>query len=139
MFKSIKSKTKFNITILPIKINGFTLIELLVVMAVIGILAAIITPNYIDYVENSREISLKYNLKGLREALDLHYRDKGFYPKKLEDLVTEKYLRAIPIDPITQTKESWVLIKNPTIDKEIFDIKSGAEGNSKNGVPYKDW
>jgi len=119
---------------------GFTLIELLVVLAVLAILAGITAPLYLERVDDAREITLKHNLVGLRQAIDQFYRDKGRYPKTLEELVQTRYVRSVPEDPITGRRDSWVLVPAREGDAEaVFDIKSGAAGRAKDGSAYAQW
>jgi general secretion pathway protein G len=120
--------------------RGFTLIELLVVMAIIGILLTIAVPRYFHSVEKSKEAVLHQNLALTRQALDKYFGDSGKYPESLEDLVTKKYLRSIPYDPITESSISWLIIapENPE-NGAVYDIKSGAQGKSLDGTEYKDW
>lgn len=117
--------------------RGFTLIELLVVMAIVATLLTIAVPRYFGSLAHSREVALKENLKVLRLSLDKFAGDKGRFPESLDELVFEKYLRAVPLDPVTESALTWV----PVIDSAgaghgIVDVKSGAPGLSKEGVPY---
>jgi general secretion pathway protein G len=118
--------------------RGFTLIELLVVLALIAILAAIVTPQYFDRVNDARETVLKQNLIETRKIIDQFYRDKQRYPLKLAELVEARYLRGIPFDPITQSTDTWILIK-PENAEGVIDLRSGAIGNAKDGSPYATW
>jgi len=120
--------------------KGFTLIELLVVMAIIATLLTIVVPKYFDSVEKSREAVLRQNLALTREALDKFYGDNNKYPDSLEDLVSKKYLRSLPADPFTGNATAWLLVPPASSEKGgIFDIKSGAPGNARDGSEYKDW
>lgn len=120
--------------------RGFTLIELLVVLAVLAILAGLIAPHYIDRVDDARETVLRQNLVGLRVAIDQYHRDKGRYPATLQDLVTQRYIRAIPQDPVTGRVDSWQLIPPPAgADNVVFDVRSGATGRGKDGTDYAAW
>ena len=120
--------------------EGFTLIELLVVLAIISTLLTLAVPRYFSSVQRSKEVVMKENLWIMRDALDKHFGDVGRYPDQLQDLATKKYLRAIPIDPFTETATSWRVI--PPDDPEkggVYDVKSGAEGVATGGGSYSDW
>lgn len=117
--------------------RGFTLIELLVVMSIIALLLTIALPRYFGSLDKSKEVALKENLQVLRVTLDKFYADTGHYPDTLEELVEKKYLRSIPVDPITELSSSWVLISEQDADKQgIADIKSGAPGVAIDGKPF---
>lgn len=122
------------------KINGFTLIELLVVMAIIATLLSLTTPRYFHSVDKSKEAALLADLSGMREAIDRYYGDYGKYPESLNDLVSKKYLRNLPPDPITGSNQTWIVIP-PVESKQggVYDIKSGAAGNAEDGTAYKQW
>ena len=120
--------------------SGFTLIELLVVMAIIAILVSIAAPRYFNSVEKSKEVVLKQDLSTLRDAIDKYYGDTGKYPDTLDDLVTKKYLRKLPVDPITDSADTWVVVPPDDADKGgVFDLHSGASGNGRDGTPYSAW
>ena len=120
--------------------GGFTLIELLVVMAIIGTLLTIAAPRYFHSLDKSREAVLHQNLELTRQALDKYFGDNGRYPDALEDLVTRKYLRSLPYDPVAESNSAWVIVAPDNIEKgAVFDIKSGATGNALDGSEYRDW
>lgn len=120
--------------------NGFTLIELLVAMTIIALLLSIVAPRYFHSVTKAEEAVLKEDLHLMRDALDKYHADTGKYPDTLNDLVNKKYLRKIPVDPVTQSDTSWILIPPANSEKgAIFDIKSGAQGNARDGSTYSDW
>ncbi len=120
--------------------GGFTLIELLVVMAIIATLASIAAPRYFSSLENSREVALRSNLKAMREAIDQFYQDTGKWPASLEDLVKNRYLREIPVDPVAGDANSWAPVKQTaTTIAGIRDIRSGAQGTPRDGTRYEDW
>ncbi len=120
--------------------GGFTLIELLVVMAIIATLLSIAAPRYFNSVEKSKEAVLHQNLAVTREALDKYYGDNGRYPETLDDLVSKKYLRSLPSDPITGNSTAWLIVPPDTTEKGgVFDIRSGAPGKARDGSEYKDW
>jgi general secretion pathway protein G len=120
--------------------RGFTLIELLVVMAILGTLLSIAVPRYYDSLKRAEEATLKQNLSLMREALDKHYADTGRYPNTLEELVSRRYLRRIPPDPITGTADTWTTV--PPSDPEsgrVYDVRSGAPGNARDGSAFEQW
>lgn len=120
--------------------RGFTLIELLVVLTVLAVLAAIVAPNYLERIDDARETVLRKNLVGLREALDQFFRDKGRYPKDLNELVEQRYIRAVPEDPITGRKDSWVLVPSKSGQAGgVFDVKSGSAASARDGTPFAQW
>ena len=121
--------------------KGFTLVELLVVMAIISLLLTIAAPRYFHSVQRSREAVLREDLHLMRDAVDKYYADTGKYPPSLEDLVTKKYLRRIPADPITDSASTWVIVNPPDKPeaKVVYDVRSGAPGNSLDGKPYAEF
>ena len=120
--------------------KGFTLIELLVVMAIIATLMTIAVPRYFSSLENSRETALRQSLSVLREALDHYYGDTGRYPESLEDMVTHRYLRSLPQDPITGRRDLWVIVPPPEgVQGSVADIKSGATGRARDGSLFGQW
>jgi general secretion pathway protein G len=119
---------------------GFTLVELLVVIAIVGTLLTIAVPRYFASVERSKEAVLKENLAVMRDALQKYYGDKGKYPDKLEELAAAKYLRRIPIDPMTSSSETWVIVPPKDSDKgAVYDVHSGAPGKGLDGTAYAEW
>jgi general secretion pathway protein G len=120
--------------------RAFTLIELLVVMAIIATLLTMAVPRYFGSLEKAKEAVLKEDLVALRDALDKHFSDTGMYPSNLEDLVLRKYLRSIPVDPITESASSWIIV--PPNDQRkggVYNVRSGAEGRARDGSSYMDW
>lgn len=122
---------------------GFTLIELMVVMVIIVLLASVGIAIYGNSVKNARETVLKTDLVEMRKAIDAYYADKQKYPPTLETLVSEKYLRAVPVDPITnaadwQTTMSERDPANPSAEPGISEVKSNASGSSIDGKPYSE-
>jgi len=119
---------------------GFTLIELLVALAIIALLLSIVTPRYINTVGRAEEAVLKENLVLLRDAIDKHYADTGKYPAALDDLVTKRYLRSVPADPVARSAQTWVIV--PPADPAkgaVYDVRSGASGQGRDGRPYAQW
>jgi general secretion pathway protein G len=117
--------------------RGFTLIELLVVLSIIALLLSIAMPRYFASIDKSREQVLKENLSILRQSIDRFNADKGHYPATLDELVTEKYLKSVPVDPVTESAQSWKPIAGEGADQQgIVDVYSGASGNSRDGTPF---
>ena len=120
--------------------RGFTLIELLVVMAIIATLLTIAVPRYFRSLQRSREAVLKQDLTTLRESIDKFYGDTGKYPQTLAVLVERRYLRSMPVDPIVKAADKWIVVNSDDPeDNGVKDVKSGADGQGENGVPYADW
>ena len=119
--------------------GGFTLIELVIVMAIIALLLTLAAPRYFKSLERSKETVLRSNLASMRDALDKFYSDTGKYPETLQVLVDKKYLRSMPVDPITESATTWVSVPPDQPEKGgVFDVRSGAEGSTADGVPYKE-
>ena len=123
-----------------IRKSGFTLIELMVTLSIIALLVSIVAPHYTGRVLRSEETVLRENLLLLRDALDKHYTDAGRYPDALPELVSKRYLRAIPRDPFTQKADTWIVV--PPADREkggVYDVHSAAPGVGSDGKPYVQW
>jgi general secretion pathway protein G len=119
--------------------RGFTLVELMVVLTIIGLLLSIVVPSYMGRAHRAEEAVLQQNLALMRDALDKHFADAGKYPRTLDELVTKRYLRSIPKDPLTQAP-SWSVV--PPTDPQkggVFDVHSTAKGTGSNGTPYASW
>ncbi|OGS97059.1 MAG: type II secretion system protein G [Gallionellales bacterium RBG_16_56_9] len=121
-------------------VRGFTMIELLVVLAILSLLLTLATPKYFSGVDRAKETVLKHDLAAAREAIDKFYGDQARYPGTLEELVERKYLRAVPVDPITESAETWIIVP-PAGDLPggVYDLHSGAPGNAMDGTFYGDW
>jgi general secretion pathway protein G len=117
----------------------------MIVMAIIAILMAVALPIYTRSIIRSKESVLKNNLYTLRTVIDEYTYDKQKAPQTLQDLVSDGYLRQVPIDPMTGSADSWRLImedQSNTVSQTqpgIFDVRSGAEGTSLEGTPYAEW
>ena len=119
---------------------GFTLIELLVVLAIVALLLTLAVPRYLPRIDGARETILLDNLRNTREVIDQYYSDTGRYPDSLEQLVEKKYLRNVPVDPVTESSATWILVPPEDGTKgAVYSIKSGAPGNDRSGKPYLDW
>lgn len=120
-----------------LRCGGFTLIELLVVMAIIATLLTIATPRYFSHLDRAREAALRETLFVMRDAIDKFHVDTGRYPTELDELVIRRYLRKLPLDPISESTDTWVLVSPPSEGATgVWDIRSGAGGE---GRPYVDW
>jgi general secretion pathway protein G len=124
------------------KRRGFTLIELLVVMAIIATLLSIAVPRYFSHLDRTREAALRETLFVVRDAIDKFHADTGHYPAELNELVTKRYLRKLPIDPVSESTETWVIVPPPAESASsseatgVWDIQSGAGGEER---PYASW
>ena len=119
--------------------RGFTLIELLVVLSIVALLLTLAVPRYFPTIDSAKETILADNLRNTREVIDQFYADRGRYPDSLEQLVEKKYLRGLPIDPITGSTETWLITPPEDASKgSLYGIRSGAPGNSRSGKPYSE-
>lgn len=121
------------------------MIEILVVITLIVILSSMGMVQYKNSVTAAKEAVLKENLFRMRDAIDQYYADKTKYPAGLTDLVSEGYLREIPEDPMTRSKDTWQTTNaepdanNPASTVGIYDVKSGSEDTAINGTHYSEW
>src|SRR5579863_1031307 len=124
---------------------GFTLVELMIVMAIIGVLTAVAIPSYLGAVRQAREAVLKEDLHVLRAAIDSYTADKQKAPQSLDDLVSEGYMKSIPVDPMTRAADTWVTDTSDSLhsmdqtDPGIDDVHSGAQDQGTDGRPYSEW
>lgn len=131
--------------LLPRHSRGFTLIELMVVMALISILAGMAVVQYRNSIVRAKESVLKTDLFRMRDAIDQYYADKAKYPASLDTLVSDGYLREVPKDPFTESKETWQTIpaepdpNDTSAEVGIYDVKSGSEATSLEGTKYNEW
>jgi len=119
--------------------NGFTLIELLVVLAIVALLLSLAAPKYFQSVDASKQIVLIDNLRITRETIDKFYADTTRYPESLQELVEKRYLKKLPMDPITDSDQTWILVPpDDGVSGKIYNIYSGAAGRNRNGQLYSD-
>src|SRR5689334_16375492 len=122
--------------------SGFTLMEMMIVMTLIVILAGIGLSVYGNSVQRSKEAVLKEDLFQMRDAIDQYYADKNKYPASLDDLVSEKYMRSVPVDPFTTSADSWQTTmsepdpSNPSLQSGISNVKSGSDQTGLDGSRY---
>ena len=120
--------------------KGFTLIELLVVLAVVATLLTLAVPRYYSSIDRSKEAVLKENLYQVRDAIGKYYADRGKYPESLAALATDKYLRKLPLDPITDSDATWIVVPPEDPQKGgVFDVRSGAQGKGLDGTEFSTW
>lgn len=121
------------------RLGGFTLIELLVVFTVIALLLTIAVPRYFGSIDKSKEAVLRENLNQMRDAISRYYADKGKYPESLESLASDKYLRRVPLDPITESEKTWVVVQPADPQKGgVYDVRSGAQGRTRDGKDFSE-
>jgi general secretion pathway protein G len=125
---------------------GFTMIEMLIVMTLIIILAGMAMTQYRNSVRRSEEAVLKENLFRLRDAMDQFYADKNKWPTDLSELVSEGYIREVPTDPMTKSKDTWQTdqaepdANNPAASAGgIDDVHSGSDRLAMDGTRYSEW
>ncbi len=124
---------------------GFTLMEIMIVMSLIVTLAGVGLSLYGNSVTRAKEATLKEDLFRMRDAIDQYYADKNKYPSSLDSLVSEKYLRALPVDPFTSSADTWQITMselepgNLTGESGVFDVKSGSDRTGMDGTPYANW
>jgi general secretion pathway protein G len=125
--------------------SGFTLIEVLIVLTLVVVLASMGMVQYTNSVQRSREAVLKEDLFRMREAIDQYYADKNAYPAGLEDLVSGGYIREIPEDPMTRSRDTWQTTpaepdpNNVSLQPGIYDVKSGSDLTALDGTKYAEW
>jgi general secretion pathway protein G len=107
-------------------------------MTIIGVLLSIAAPRYFNHVEHARDNALRQSLAVMRDAIDKFHADTDAWPASLDELVSRKYLRSIPEDPHTGSRESWTFEAPPDGGTGVYDIHSGAPGNTSDGTPLSE-
>lgn len=136
-FTPIRARRRFE--------RGFTLIELMIVMVIIGLLAAIAVPMYVQSVRHAKEAVLKEDLRTMRSAIDAYTVDKQKAPQSLDDLVQAGYIKAMPKDPFTNRTDTWIPGQDDTLqsidqtEAGINDVHSGAQEVGSDGTSYSSW
>lgn len=120
--------------------RGFSMIELMVALAILATILTLATPRYFANLDTAKESVLREDLHIMRDAIDKYFSDKNRYPDELDDLVKERYLRSIPIDPFTRSRNSWVIEApaDPSLGV-VFDVRSAAPNKARDGTWFKDW
>jgi general secretion pathway protein G len=127
------------------KDGGFTLVELMIVLAIIGVLLTVAIPSFVGAVRQAREAVLKEDLHVLRSAIDSYTADKQKAPQSLDDLVTDGYMKEIPVDPMTRARDTWQTSTSDSLhsldqtDPGIDDVHSGSQEQGSDGQPYNTW
>lgn len=117
--------------------RGFTLIEMIVAMAILALLLTIAVPRYFSSLERSKDAVLMENLKVTRDVIDKFYADTGRYPDSLGELVEKRYLRQPPMDPVTQSSNTWIIVPpEAPLRGQVYDLHSGAKGRTSDGRAY---
>lgn len=120
-----------------LSVAGFTLIELVVVISIIGLLLSLAAPRYFASIERGKESVQQQNIYSLRDAIDKFFGDNGRYPETLEELVSKRYLRAMPVDPFTQQTD-WIAVPPPDETMTgVYDIKSAMNKEEDRDVGKK--
>jgi general secretion pathway protein G len=124
---------------------GFTLVELMIVMAIIGVLAMVAVPSYIQAIKHAREAVLMEDLRTMRSAIDSYTMDKQKAPQSLDDLIQDGYLKTIPKDPMTNSNTTWQTDTSDSMhsldqtDPGVDDVHSGSDETGSDGQPYNTW
>jgi len=127
----------------PTGLRGFTLLELMIVITIVIILAAIALPQYQRTIMHAREAVLRDDLHKMRTLLDQYAADKGKLPQSLDDLITEHYVRELPVDPVTGEKD-WTVEtgedpNSTTGESGVTNVRSASPDVSSEGTPYSEW
>jgi general secretion pathway protein G len=122
-------QTPARITRTRLRQQAFTLIEMLVVMTLIALLLTLAVPRYFHSLDNGRVRVQQQNVATLRDAIDKFYADRGRYPDALDELVDKKYLRQIPIDPVTEAADWVITAPSDTTLGNVFDVQPAPQAS----------
>jgi general secretion pathway protein G len=115
------------------------MIELLVTLAILALLVSLAAPRYFGNLDRAKEDTLREDLYVLRDAIDKFYADRNRYPENLEELMTARYIRKVPVDPLTMSASSWIAVAPSEGGPGVADVHSGAAGTASDGTALKDW
>ncbi len=119
--------------------SGFTLIELVIALSILAIILSFAEPIYRNSVIKAKEAALKKDIFVMRDSIDQYYADNSSYPQSLDDLVEKRYIRSIPEDPFTKSKDTWVIVSSAPEEVDVFDIHSGSDLLALDGTAYNEW
>jgi general secretion pathway protein G len=125
--------------------RGFTLIELMIVITIILILVAMAGGRYERSVTRAKEAALKQDLFVMRHAIEQYSLDKLTAPQSLDDLVSAGYMREVPVDPFTKTRDWHVDYEDVALSPDqsgtgITDVHSSNDQLSPfENTPYSTW
>ncbi|MEM7248951.1 MAG: type II secretion system protein [Acidobacteriota bacterium] len=127
---------------------GYTLVEMLIVVTLVGIVATMALPSFVHSSRKAREAVLRHDLWILRSTIDQYFTDKGAYPQDLDQLVQAGYIRAVPIDPITEEQDWEEIWGSQLADDEpeglsgeggLIDVRSSSSQKALDGTVYSEW
>ena len=126
---------------MPTLKKGFTLIELLVVLGIVALLLTQAVPRFFPSVDKTKETMWLDNRRSTRAVIEQYHADTGRYPDSLEQLVEKKYLARLPVDPILESDSGWVIVppEEEGVPGAVYDLRSAAPGNGRDGRPYAEW
>lgn len=120
--------------------RAFTLVELLVVLSILALLLTLAVPRYFKNIERAKEATLKQDLETMRKGIDQFYADKGRYPDSLESLKSLHYINKLPIDPFTESNDTWLIIPpEAPLEGQVYDVRSSSDGKAEDGSAFADW